>query len=443
MSPKLISVVAFSALASGTAAQTCPEASIVLFGQDAVDRFPAVYVDCDRIAGNLIVRSDPDSAAVTDLSPLGSLIEIDGSFLLDPDPENPDRSNRGLTALTGLERLERVGRDLKIRGTDSLRTLAGLAGLREVGGTLELTSNRGLQRLSGLDSLRRVGGDLFIGFSPELSDLAGLGSLDSIGGDLNLQLLNGLGALSGADRLRAVGGDLKLFSHPRLASVAGLGRLNSVGGHLRIADCDALPALDGLSSLTTVGDGLSLSDLPSLVDLDGLASLTDVGGPLTVRETALLTSLEGLAAVDAASISQLTLDDNPALETCTLRNLCAFAVEAPVDSLSITGGVGPCGSTQDFVAECRRVVPTDDVNDDDAGLTLYPNPSRGDLYVDADAAGGLSVAVYDARGRAVARLEVSGGRLDLRSLPAGLYALTFAFDAGGQRPAQRLVQLAD
>lgn len=411
--------VAIAFAAEAAAQQTCPDSSILILGQDEVDRFPERFPGCTTIRGNLIVRGAGDSTAIVDLSPLAGLEEVTQSLLLDPDPADGNLDIRRLASLRGLGSLRRVGKDLKIRGADSLRNLAGLDSLREVGGDVELTSNDSLLSLRGLGALQRVGGKLFLGFSP-LTDLAGLAALVSIGGDLDFQALPGLESLTGLSNLRVVGGTVKIVAHARLSSLAGLEGLRRVGGRFRLAECGAVADLDPLASLAEVGGGLSLVNLSSLADVTGLGGLGAIGGALTVRGADALTSLVGLEGVAAGSITRLALEDNARLEVCALHNVCTFLAEAPLDSVAVVGNAGSCASVDSLAARCRIVLPTRG-SATRAAPRLSPNPTAGPVSV----VGGdvVQAVVYDLTGREVVRPSVRAGRFDLGGLPGGSYVV--------------------
>ena len=71
--------------------------------------------------------------------------------------------------------------DLGIVGL-STATLAPLAQVTSIGGSLHIASNIGLTDLSGLDSLTWIGGTLTIAANTALQSLHGLGALRAVGG---------------------------------------------------------------------------------------------------------------------------------------------------------------------------------------------------------------------------------------------------------------------
>jgi hypothetical protein len=194
-------------------------------------------------------------------------------------------------------------------------TLAPLASLRRVGGTLELGGvswllagpelssddiaeaeryqamvQRGwLDSLEGLEKLQSVAGLTLRGVS--VPDLHALSALESIGPSELYGTVSGQFALESAQNLRDLSG---------LENARGIGQIWVAGTQLE--------SLDGLS----VGDSVqsvALVASPRLRDIDALGSISTTGA-FSIQETGI-ESLEGLAAWLATD--QLTLWDNPAL----------------------------------------------------------------------------------------------------------------------------------
>ncbi|MFZ6184255.1 hypothetical protein [Nannocystis pusilla] len=118
----------------------------------------------------------------------------------------------GLGSLAGLECLQRVGGDLDIRET-ALTSLDGLDSLAEVGGQLLIEFNAQLADLQALGNLVSVGaspqefGDFKLKGSPSLKSLAGLGALSFVGHSVyissnGIETLAGLGAATIHGELR-------------------------------------------------------------------------------------------------------------------------------------------------------------------------------------------------------------------------------------------------
>jgi len=93
-----------------------------------------------------------------------------------------------LVSLRGFDDLEWVSGSLQIGHLDSLETLEGLKGLRQVGRLL-IVYNDSLRGFEGLESLERVDGNVFIYNNPQISQTqveAFLSRLD-IGGSIRTE----------------------------------------------------------------------------------------------------------------------------------------------------------------------------------------------------------------------------------------------------------------
>jgi hypothetical protein len=245
-------------------------------------------------------------------------------------PAPPEGSGSGRCALSSV-----------LEGSVLVTDQAGLdelAGCEEITGNLEIAPVEGAS-LAPLASLRRVGGTLELGSvswllaGPELSsddiaeaerygELVQRGWLDSLEGLEKLQSVAGLALLgvSAPDlhALRAlenigpsewygtVSGSLVVASAQNLRDLSGLENARGIG-RIEVRGTQ-LESLDGLN----VGDSaqsIALVASPRLRDIDALGSIATTGA-VTIEETGI-ESLEGLAAWRGTD--QLTLWDNPAL----------------------------------------------------------------------------------------------------------------------------------
>ena len=144
--------------------------------------------------------------------------------------------NPKLVSLAALHRIHQV-RGLRIEGTGALVDLRGLEGLQIVGSSgVTVFDNDSLRSLAGLDSLTQIGGHLQIGWPADhlenraLSSLDGLQALTRVGQWVNivrnplLADVDGLANLSRADSLSVV-------ANPRLGDCSGLTRLVDAVDH--------------------------------------------------------------------------------------------------------------------------------------------------------------------------------------------------------------------
>ncbi|MDG1400884.1 MAG: DUF4215 domain-containing protein [Candidatus Binatia bacterium] len=239
-----------------------------------------------------------------------------------------------------------IGGSLVITG-GRMVTLAGLADLERVGGSLVITNNKALGSLDGLSELTSIGssGDrssqgLIINGNGALRDIDGLSRLVEVVGSIQiaangaLENLDGLSGLSaiGATGARA-GASLVIADNGSLRDVDGLSGVSRSEGSIRVVNNDALDHVDGLSRLTSIGtsgdgsgESLVISDNGALRHIDGLTGLSETQGGLRIVNNDALRNLAGLArvtwiGVDGAGES-LVIADNGAL--CDLDGLSAL-----------------------------------------------------------------------------------------------------------------------
>jgi hypothetical protein len=218
------------------------------------------------------------------LAGLDSLLVLGGLELVG----NPD-----LAALHGLlPAVDGLAGELTVRGNPQLIGLEGLEGLDWIGGSVVLGGAEApthLESLAGLARLRIIGGSLAIAHAPALHSLSGLGALEEVGGDLWATTIYdpapGPFAFSGLDALQTVHGTLGLVDHATASSLAGLETVGEVGG-LELEQNPALLSLDGLDSLRTVGD-LRIVDNANLADIDLLYGIVELTGSICVQLPAM------------------------------------------------------------------------------------------------------------------------------------------------------------
>jgi hypothetical protein len=306
-------------------------------------------------AGGLHLGFD-DNLDDASLATLPAFTTIAGSVTL---ARAENRNNVGPTSLTGL-RADVIGGDLAVcalvngdaapiaADLDNLTALdldnVGVvngdvlvtscselvdtsAGLRAVGGALELTDLPSLRQLAGMDQLQTAGAVLLHDLD-ELTSVS-LPALVDVAG--NLEVVNNPALASLALGVTSVGGALRLVELGELGDVGGLQDLASVDGDLEVIDCGALNDTNGLGSLTVVGGDLRLRRLDNLTnearaggaqDLS-LPSLVQVGG-LEITEMGDLEDLAGLQSLARIGVDEagnltgggaLIVAGNPRLET--------------------------------------------------------------------------------------------------------------------------------
>ncbi len=128
----------------------------------------------------------------------------------------------------------KINGNLTISGV-FITSLAALANLTEVTGTVTIQSANSLTNLNGLNGLTTIGGNLTIKSNNLLNSIAALGNLTSVGGNLDMQF------------------------NPLLTSLTGLGKLTSIVGFFQIKSNNLLSNLNGLNSSLTIGGNLNVT----------------------------------------------------------------------------------------------------------------------------------------------------------------------------------------
>ena len=332
-------------------AQQCANFNYDLRNQAAVNSFPG---GCNTVGGDVTVSG----ADIRDLSPLSSLISIEGNLII--------ADNGALYSLSGLDNLREIIGGLDIHGNANLSKLNNLIGLSSVGGYVYVYGNAALSSIDGLSRLESVGsgqsaGSLNISSNAALRNLNGLTKIRSVGSDLYINNNPLITNLDGLTSLTSLGRDLNISDNPALSSLRGPDRLTTVGRNLVVNQNDALRDLSGLTSLTRVGGDFSIYDNDSLTNVNGLISLNRVEGDLKIQYNVALNNLDGLANLTTVD-GRFWIVSNPAL-----RN---------VDGLSKLTSVQ------------NRALPEEDDNLESRfyyGLHIYGN----DILLDLDGLSGL------------------------------------------------------
>lgn len=293
---------------------TVPACAAVVPTGDAVNGFVAttasalaVYGGTPRLDGSLEITGD----AITDLSALSALVQVDGTLVVHDAPN--------LTSLDGLDCLQRVGR-LELRGLPRLVEIDALARLTTLAGPLTLMELGALRDVDGLRSLREVDA-LRLENLPALASVAGLAAVPRVPGDVTLRNLDHLGAIDGPWTLAEVD-TLKVTHNADLASLAGLAALRRVHDGVHVENNAALTSLQGLEGLDAPWSWLSVTGNAALDDVDVVLTWSSLPPEITIAANPHVCAGDLLALRDAAPDASLAVgaacpepgdDDGPVL----------------------------------------------------------------------------------------------------------------------------------
>ena len=334
--------------------------------QSQIDNFQANFPECTELVGDVTVSG----WGIADLEGLNIITSIGGNFEMD--------DNNDLFDLSGLENLTTIGNDLIITSNDNLLNITGLEGLNYIGGGISIYDNYDLISLTGLEGLTTINGSIILGHSDwggnaSLTSLSGLNNITSIGGDLDIINDHSLTNLTGLNYLTSLGANFNISNNDALININALGNLTSIGGDFGIG-CGNLTSISGLGNLIVVGGDLiigstkvsSLAPLSGLTsiggdlmiwtndflsDLAGLNNVSSIGGDLTIGRTEQLTSLAGIDNIDAGSINNIRIVNNPSLSTCGVESICDY-LSNPGGSVEIYGNAPGCNNPPEIANAC-------------------------------------------------------------------------------------------
>ncbi|SHG30430.1 fibronectin type III domain-containing protein [Flagellimonas flava] len=284
------------------------EGDVSLPSQQSIENFGNQgYI---QITGNLRISGLGGSSNVSDLSPLGTLKEINGHLDIN--------FMRDLKSLSGLT-LEKVGKSLRINNNYSLESLKGLDNLKIVLGTLEIEDNRELKSVEHLDNLETVGNYLAIRSNYKITRVSGFNRLNLAGG---IDFFNNiiLEQVDGFQQVINLSDDLRFSDNFELHTIDAFHNLQSVDrfyvidtkitdidmfsslkmvrGVLAVASNSELEHIDGLSSLEEITYGnLEIGSNPKITNLDALENLQTIGATLSIGNNTLLSDFCGLSNV--------------------------------------------------------------------------------------------------------------------------------------------------
>ena len=323
-------------------------------------------------------------------------------------------SNPGLTSLNGLEGLNFVGGRLWLENNAALSDISALADVSTVGDYLAIDNCDQLTDLNGLQDLTSVGSFVRISGNDNLTSLTGLNNLVNSSG-LNISSNPVLTSLSGLESLTAINGSLRIANNALLTSLEDLAGVNlSLNSGLTIQNNPNL-AVCGLPNICTYLENTTSTQItisgnasgcatradiemqcndpcPPFVftfetqadvnayvanysdcsvfagdlvigattandisNLSGLSFITAIDGTLVIRNTNLQ-SLSGLQNIDASTITDLAIENNPNLSVCALANFCAY-LGIETNTATISGNQANCASREEVSIACDQDCP--------------------------------------------------------------------------------------
>lgn len=316
---------------------------------------------------------------------------------------------------------------------DNITNLNGLNGLTFIGGSLNINGNNALTSLTGLDNLTSIGDELSIFGNGALSSLTGLENLSFIGNILYIFGNNALTSLTGLQNLTSLEEGLTLFYNDALVSLTGLKNLTSIGNFLSIGGNNTLTSLTGLENLASIGGAFSIGKNNALTSLTGLENLTSIGGALIISENNSITSLTGLENINAGTITNVKIFDNPTLSDCAIQSICEY-LAAPNGVFEIHGNATGCNSQEEVEEACIYLSAGDLTIQ--SSLPLFPNPASKTITIES--AGNsmpqknIWLTISDLNGRQLIQRAVTEPQtvVDVSGLSSGVHFMKVISDNG-------------
>jgi len=224
----------------------------------------------------------------------------------------------------------------------------------EINGNISIAGGN-ISSLSALNGITSVAGNLRVGNgdfgNPLLTSLNGLDQLIFVGGNLDLGYNFTLSDVSALSQLNYIRGRLSMMVDTALTSLAGFNNLDSIGGDLQIYGCDNLINMAGFDNLTQIGGNVGISSNKSQKSFSGLESLGSIGGYISIWYCDSLSSLAGLDYIQPATITSLSIRNNPVLSSCDVRSICEY-LAAPNGTIEIQNNANGCNSIQEVEDAC-------------------------------------------------------------------------------------------
>ncbi|MCB0455563.1 MAG: T9SS type A sorting domain-containing protein [Aequorivita sp.] len=404
----------------------CLPNGITFTTQQQIDDFPSNYPGCSVVDGNINIQGLYN---ITNLNGLSQIEEIGGYLNI--------LSSFELDNLSGLDNLHSIGEYLSLRGNGFIN-LSGLDNLSFVGGHILIESNDNLESVAALSQISEINGDLIIKYNDLLVSLNGFENLTSISQALDIEDNDALSSLSSLQNLTNIEGRLLIARNNQLQNLNGLQYLIFTGD-LWIDGNMQLNSLSGLEALSEINGNLNISGNFNLVDLSSLHNLTSVDGNITIGNTycqsflglngihtvngyvsiianSQLTDINGIKNINASTITDLQIVNNPILSYCAVQSVCDFLEIDPMNAVIHTNLAG-CNSVQEVQDACALGTEENQLSE----IKIFPNPTNGTFEIS-----GLNdgiVAIIDSQGRTVKHMDLGQANYSISELTSGIYFL--------------------
>lgn len=373
-----------------------------------------------------------------------------------------------LINFSGLNNLTNIGFLLHITLCNSLESLHGLESLTSIN-TLTISHNNQLSDINALENINPGNlGQISIHHNPSLSFCA-INSLcqyitspaptgyihnNAVGCNNEAEIYsmcNNISCLSGGitfsnqseidnfpnnypDCTQILGN--VVIQNGNITNLDGLSQITYIGGSLIINNNTNLATLSqqnndesqhvitfGLNNLTSISNNLVITNNANLTQINGFSSLNFVGGFIQIENNNSLVDISSLQNINSTSFDDLIITNNNSLSVCEIESFCNY-LSIPTNTATISNNATGCNSRTEIEIACENL---NNEEHNTISVTLYPNPTKGVLYINGVSEG--KVIIYDTIGRFIKEQSLTT-EINLSNLNNGLYYILIEHESG-------------
>lgn len=465
-------------------ASQCPSEEIEFHTQEALDSFPLLYPNCNKLNYKLSIGVFNADSDIHDLSPLAQVDSLNLFYVTNCDSLsdlkqlshvkylkgiNVNRSEK-IVNLQGLENVTNNLFHLGIFDNESIISLEGLDNMGPMIHNIGIERNPALNSIESLINIQDVEYRITIADCPKLESLNGLNQLKTIGDFFKLQEL-GIRSMEGLDSLRYIHRDFRIANNDSLTSFHGMPMLTTIGPDefhgvfFDIIGNKSIESLEGLENVKEITLNFKISANAKLASLKGLENLENSYGYFRIANHLSLNDIWAISDNTFVG-SNLSFLDNFMLEECAVPSVCAYILsDRPYYA---EDNLGYCDSEETLKAKCLSLIDNDgdgygqdvDCDDDEALINpgaveipdnefdencdgiiatttsidelmdfdfiMYPNPAAGYIILQSKNVNeNLEVGIFNSFGKLVQHANYQNSQMSikliLQDLPTGVY----------------------
>ena len=348
----LVLVWASSFVQAQSQSDTTYTGNITVTTQEQVNALRSTLAGKTRIDGNLTIGYHDwyinryrgytnlynSRIDITDLSPLGSIVRITGSFYVN--------NNDSLTDLGSFPVLQSIGGYFKIYDNDKLTDVGDFPVLDSIGGYFEVRRNFQLTDLGDFPILKSIGGNFNVTLNYQLTNLVWFPSLRSIGGYFKVSNNWKLTDLGDFPILKSIGGYFNVTLNYQLTNLVWFPSLRSIGGYFNVNDNRELTDLGDFPVLKSIGGNFRVTNNDTLTILGNFPVLTSIGIGSAYVPSLGRSSLGRYTYIRNVSI---VVERNPNLVLCSwLEKFIPTGTNAVTGRIYINNNASGCNSTEEI-----------------------------------------------------------------------------------------------